>query len=104
MSWTLPTSLENVTGYTIYYDSDGGSAGSVRVKDGWTDSYLLTGLQTGVNYSLCMVAQSQHLPSEADIGIKLIYNYYIYYYFNKISSIHTGFAFLSTTTFASPSK
>ena len=70
MSWTLPTSLEDVTGYTIYYyDNDGGSAGSVRVKDSLTDSYLLTGLQIGVNYTLFMVAQSQYLPSEAVTGI-----------------------------------
>ena len=48
----------------IYYDGDDGSGGNVSVVGGSTDSYLLTGLQTGVTYSVSIVALSQHLPSE----------------------------------------
>ena len=64
VSWTPPTPLDDVTGYIIYYGGDDGSGDSVSVVGGSTDSYLLTGLQTGVNYSVSIVALSQHLPSE----------------------------------------
>ena len=64
MSWSPPTPLEDVTGYMIYYSGSDDSVGSVSISNGWTDSYLLTGLQTGVKYSVFIVALSQHLPSE----------------------------------------
>ena len=64
MSWSPPTPLEDVTGYMIYYSGSDGSIGIVSVSNGWTNSYLLTGLQTGVTYSVSIVATSQHLPSE----------------------------------------
>ena len=64
VSWSPPTQLEDVTGYMIYYSGSDGKNGTASVSNGWTNSYLLTGLQTGVNYSVSIVALSQHLPSE----------------------------------------
>ena len=64
VSWSPPTPLEDVTGYMIYYSGSDGYAGSMSILNGWTDSYLLTGLQTGVINSVSIVATSQHLPSE----------------------------------------
>ena len=63
VSWSPPTPLEDVTGYMIYYSGSDGRVGNVSISNGWTDSYLLTGLQTGVKYSVSIVALSQHLPS-----------------------------------------
>ena len=62
VSWSLPTSLRDTTGYRIYYSS--GSSGSVDVSGGSTDNYLLTGLQNGESYTIMIVGTSQHLPSE----------------------------------------
>ena len=64
VSWSPPTPLEDVTGYVIYYSGSDGSVGNVSVSNGRTNSYLLCGIQTGVNYSVSIVALSQHLPSE----------------------------------------
>ena len=62
VSWTPPTSLENTTGYRIYYS--GGSSGSVDVSGGSTDNYLLNDLQNGATYTIVIVATSEHLFSE----------------------------------------
>ena len=50
----------------IYYIGSDGSGGNVSVSNGRTDSYmyLLCGVQTGANYSVSIVALSQHLHSE----------------------------------------
>ena len=64
MSWSPPTPLEDVTGYVIYYSGSDGSGGCVNVSNGKTNSYLFSGVQTGVNYSVSIVALSQHLPSK----------------------------------------
>ena len=72
VSWSPPTSLENTTGYRIYYGGD--SSGSVDVSDGSTDNYLLTSLQNEESYTISIVATSQHLPSEsiaADMKVML---------------------------------
>lgn len=72
MSWTPPTPLEDVTGYVIYYNtSDNGSLSNVSVSNSLTDNYLLTGLQTGVTYSVFMVALSEHLPSEVVTAVEV---------------------------------
>ena len=62
VSWTPPTPLGNTTGHRIYYS--GGSSGSVDVSGGSTDNHLVTGLQSGVSYTITVVGMSQHLPSE----------------------------------------
>ena len=63
VSWTPLTPLEDVTGYVIYYSSsDSGSVFSVNVSN--SSTFSLHGLQTGVTYSVFMVALSQHLPSK----------------------------------------
>ena len=72
VSWTPPTSLENTTGYRIYYS--GGSSGSVDVNDSSTDNYLLNDLQNGATYTIVIVATSEHLLSgevEQPISIAL---------------------------------
>ena len=56
--------MEDVTGYVIYYSGSDGSGGSVSISNGRTNNYLLCGVQTGVNYSVSIVALSQNLPSE----------------------------------------
>ena len=64
VSWSPSTSLEDTTGYRIYY-SAGGNSESKVVSGGSTDKYLLTGLQNGQSYTISIVATSQHLPSES---------------------------------------
>ena len=72
VSWTSSTDVDSVTGYVIYYDGDDGSSGNVRVPGGSTDSYLLTGLQTGVSYSVSILTLSTHLPSQLVSEVKII--------------------------------
>ena len=72
MSPGLPPYMDSVTGYVIYYDGDDGSSGNVRVPGGSTDSYLLTGLQTGVSYSVSILTLSTHLPSQLVTAVKII--------------------------------
>ena len=72
VSWTPPTSLENITGYRIYYS--GGSSDSVNVSGGSRDNYLLNNLQNGATYTIVIVATSEHLLSgevEQPISIAL---------------------------------
>ena len=78
VSWSPPTPLEDVTGYMIYYSGCNGKNDAANVSNGWTNSYLLTGLHTEIN-SVFMVALSQHLPSEvvrANDGKLLSFNSY----------------------------
>ena len=60
--WNPPNPLGNTTGYRIYYS--GGSSGSVDVRSGFTSNHLVTGLQSGISYTITLVATSQYLPSE----------------------------------------
>ena len=77
VSWSPPTPVGDTTGYRIYYS--GGSSGSVNVSGGFTDNYLLTGLQNGQSYTISIVATSQHLPSESvTTGIKVMLGEYIH--------------------------
>ena len=62
VSWTPPTPLGDTTGYRIYYS--GGSSGSEDVSGGSIHNHLLTGLQNGANYSISIVATSEHFFSE----------------------------------------
>ena len=61
VSWTAPVSGANVTGYRIYYQTEGGR-GSVDVGVS-TTQHVLTGLCGGRNYSIYLVALSAQLPS-----------------------------------------
>ena len=62
VSWSPPTPLGDTTEYKIYY-SDSDSSDSVDVSDPSSREYLLEDLVMGSNYSLSLVAISQHLPS-----------------------------------------
>ena len=69
VSWSPPTPLGDTTGYKIYY-SDINSSDSLDVSGGSTDNYLLTGLQDGDNYTISIVASSEHLPAPSDVVIQ----------------------------------
>ena len=60
MNWTSPGSP--ATGYIIYYQSDGGDVRSETIGVD-TESYILSNLESGVNYSISIIAVSDHLPS-----------------------------------------
>ena len=64
VSWSPPTPLGDTTGYRIYY-SNGDSSDSVDVSGGSTDNHLLTGLKNGENYTISIVATSEHFFSES---------------------------------------
>ena len=70
LSWTPPYPLGYTTGYRLYYR--GGSNGSVDIIGGSADNYLLTGLQNGVDYTIYIVAISQHIPAASDT---VVYNF-----------------------------
>ena len=61
VSWKSP--CDPVTGYVIYYQSNGGTVISDRVSGGETETHSLDGLQRGVTYYISIVALSRHLPS-----------------------------------------
>ena len=60
VSWESPA---NVTGYVIYYQTNGGPVISDMVSGGETETHSLDGLQRGVTYYISILALSQHLPS-----------------------------------------
>ena len=65
--WTPPSPLGDTTGYTVLYSATGSSSsgGSVEISGGSSDSLALTGLASGVNYTVSLIARSQHIPSAA---------------------------------------
>ena len=52
-----------MTGYRVYYDSDGGSSGNIDIAGGSYTSQILSGLTSGVSYAVSLTALSAHLPS-----------------------------------------
>ena len=58
VSWKSPRG--DVSGYMIYYQTEGGPVISDEVSGG---ERALDGLQRGVTYSISILALSQHLPS-----------------------------------------
>ena len=58
VTWDSPGSP--VTGYRIFFEPD---VGAIEVTGGDTESYTREGLQSGVEYSISIVALSPHLPS-----------------------------------------
>ena len=61
LSWESPGSP--ATGYVIYYQPEGGAVSSLEISGRTIDSHLLEGLESGVTYSISIVAVSDHLPS-----------------------------------------
>jgi len=61
VSWTAPLSLATVTGYQIYYQTEG-DWGSVAVDANMTN-YTLSNLRNGLTYNITIVSLSKHLPS-----------------------------------------
>ena len=61
VSWKSPGGP--VTGYVIYYQSEGRYNRSVNVSGGETESHSLDCLERGVTYYISIVALSNHLPS-----------------------------------------
>ena len=61
VSWKSPGGP--VTGYMIYYQSEGRYNSSVHVSGGETESHSLDCLERGVTYNISIVALSDHLPS-----------------------------------------
>ena len=62
VSWSPPSPLRATTGYRLYY-SNGDSNDSVDVSGGHTNNYQLSGLQNGDNYTISILATSQHFFS-----------------------------------------
>ena len=61
VSWTPPSGGADVTGYTIYYQYS--MALPSMTAEATTTSTTITGLITGVTYSINVVANSTTLPS-----------------------------------------
>ena len=61
VSWESPGSP--ATGYVIYYQPKGGEVSSLDISGRSNTRKLLEGLESGVTYSISIVAVSDHLPS-----------------------------------------
>ena len=61
VSWESPGG--DVSGYMIYYKTEGGPVISDKVSGGERETHSLDGLQRGVTYNISILALSQHLPS-----------------------------------------
>ena len=61
VSWKSPGGP--VTGYVIYYQSEGGGNSSDMVSGRETESHSLDCLESRVIYNISIVALSLHLPS-----------------------------------------
>ena len=61
VNWMSPGSP--ATGYIIYYQSDGGDVRNETISGVDTESYILSNLESGVSYSISIIAVSDHLPS-----------------------------------------
>ena len=61
VSWESPGG--DVSGYMIYYQTEGGPVISDKVSGGEKETHSLDGLQRGVTYNISILALSQHLPS-----------------------------------------
>ena len=63
VSWESPGGY--VSGYMIYYQTEGGPVISDKVSGGRGErkTHSLDGLQRGITYCISILALSQHLPS-----------------------------------------
>ena len=62
VSWTAPSGGAAVTGYTIYYQQEGGERSSASAGASAT-SATISGLIEGATHSITIVATSNTLPS-----------------------------------------
>ena len=69
VSWIPPASGSTVTGYRIFYQTEG-NQGSVDVGASTTE-YTITSLVVNDTYTITLVALSEHLPS-AIVGPEII--------------------------------
>ena len=53
----------DVSGYMIYYQTEGGPVISDKVSGGERERHSLDGFQRGVTYNISILALSQHLPT-----------------------------------------
>ena len=81
VSWSASN---EATGYRIDYDSTGGDNGSVNISSNSTDTwnYTLMNLQNGYDYTISIIATSDHFYSEPN-NIKI----YIGMLYIKLSSV-----------------
>ena len=63
VSWTPPSGEPAVTGYIVYYQQQDGEHTDTEMAAATATSTTITGLITGVTYSITMVATSSTLPS-----------------------------------------
>ena len=76
VSWTAPSVESTVTGYIIYYQQqDGGHTGS-EIAGATVTTATITGLMTGANYSITMVATSSTLPSNVTAAVTITIGIY----------------------------
>ncbi|CAI8051475.1 Tyrosine-protein phosphatase Lar-like, partial [Geodia barretti] len=71
VTWTPPSPLDGITGYTISYTGGGGN-NETTVSGGNTMSHTLTGLTNGENYTISIVATTNGLssaPVQATVGL-----------------------------------
>ncbi|CAI8054765.1 Receptor-type tyrosine-protein phosphatase S, partial [Geodia barretti] len=66
VTWTPPSPLDGITGYTISY-TGGGSNNETTVSGGDTNSYTLTGLTNGQTYTISIVATSPNQLASSPI-------------------------------------
>ena len=69
VTWIPPSPLEGITGYRIFF-TGGGSSGSVTLSDGSANSYSLTNLTNGVNYTI-MFSTISVVPFHRSIVVPL---------------------------------
>ena len=62
VAWTPPSSLGATTGYTVFYSPNGGT---LEISGGGSSDVELPSLTEGEEYTVTLVARSQHLPSRA---------------------------------------
>ena len=75
VTWTPPSPLDGITGYTISYTGGGGN-NETTVSGGNTMSHTLTGLTNGENYTISIVATTNGLssaPVQATVGLGMFH-------------------------------
>ena len=70
------TTIKDSIGYRIYY-SNGNISGSVTISGGFTNNYLLTGLQNGRSFAISIVAISFAVTPQriTNIILRMLYIY-----------------------------
>ena len=90
VSWESPGG--DVSGYMIYYQTEGGPVISDKVSGGERETHSLDGLQRGVTYCISILALSQHLPNalvgpvSVNTGASLVISLLLLYHYQTIRS------------------